>query len=103
MKRFNEKAFLKTGIIQELKKKKFYSEGKEYLFYMWDYQKGIYSFCFRETKDIDKSLYEEVKSLVIQLYWQHTNNWEYTLDLIYQLFDKVEVLWLKQTRKKNNN
>lgn len=101
MKRFNEKAFLKTGIIQELKKKKFYSKCKEYLFYMWDYQKGIYLFNFREIKDIDKSLYEQVKSLSIQLYHQHTNNYINTLELIYKSFDKVEDLWLERTKKHN--
>lgn len=90
MKNFNEKAFLKTGIIDELKTKKFYKKGKEYLFYLWDYQRGVYLFNFRETKDIDKSLYEQIKSLSLQLYYQHTNNWINTLKLIYDFFDKVE-------------
>ena len=92
MKRYNEKFFIKTGILDELKKHTFYKGKQAYLFYCWNYEKGIYTFIFRKIEDIDKSLYENCESLCIRLYYQHYNNYENTLELLYQFFDKIESL-----------
>lgn len=90
MKNHNHNKFLKCGVLQELKTKVFYNKNKKYLFYMWDYNKNILFFNFREEKDINKSLYEQVKSLSIQLYYQHIDDYKNTLNLIYNSFEKVE-------------
>lgn len=90
MKRFSEKAFIKTGIIEKLNSKTFIKDNKEYLFYMWDYGNKRYLFYFREKKDIYKSLYEPCKHYVIQLFLQHINNYENTYNLICENFDKIE-------------
>ena len=90
MKRFNYKSFIKTGIIEKLKSKLFIKGKKDYLFYMWDYYNGSYIFNFREVKDINKSLYDEVKSLSVRLYYQHINDYENTFDLICECFDTVK-------------
>lgn len=92
MKKHSTKTMQKLGIFDELKKRLFIKGKKEYLFYTWDYNRGILSFWFRQKKDINKSLYDNVKCLYTQLYWQHTNNYANTLDLLYSGFDKVEIL-----------
>lgn len=89
MKRYNEKSFLKTGILDELKNKIFEKNGQKYLFYFWNYEKGLYTFVFRKFEDINKSLYENCKCLYTQLYYQHYNNYENTLELLYSSFDNV--------------
>jgi hypothetical protein len=90
MKRFSEKAFIKTGIIDKLNSKTFIKDNNEYLFYMWDYEKNKYLFVFRKKEDINKSLYEPCKTFNIQLYLQHLNNYENTFNLICKCFDKIE-------------
>ena len=51
MKYHNHNYFIKCGILDELKAKIFYSNNKKYLFYLWDYNKNVLLFNFREEKD----------------------------------------------------
>ena len=92
MKKFSEKAFIRTGIIEKLNSNIFIKDNTKYMFYMWDYEKGHYCFWFRKKEDIHKSLYEPCKTYIVHLFWQHETDFAYTYNLICENFDKIEDL-----------
>lgn len=85
MKRFSEKTFLKTGILEQLQKMKLVKDNKEFTFDYWYYEKGIYVFAFATEQEKQKHNH---KALTIQLYWQHYNDYKNTMNLIKETFIK---------------
>lgn len=87
MKKHNHNKFINSGVLENLKNRTFSHNNKKYLFYMWDYSKNTLFFNFREEKDINKSLYEDVKSVTVQLYYQHLDDYKNTFNLICEVFN----------------
>ena len=87
MKRHSDKKFINSGILEKLKNTIFYHNNKKYCFYMWDYSKNRLYFNFREEKDAKKSIYENAKSLTVQLFYQHIDNYKNTFSLICETFN----------------
>ena len=84
MKRHSDKKFIDSGVVQQLLTKKFISNDKTYIFDYWNYERNVLQFCFKEENTDNNQV------LAIQLYYQHTNDYKNTLDLLYKCFDKVE-------------
>lgn len=84
MKRFSEKAFIKSGVIDGLRNRIFSKSGKKYIFGYWAYEKNIYNFVFLPTTD------KSGKGFLIQLYNQHCNNYTNTAKLIFSAFDGIQ-------------
>lgn len=85
MKRFNEKTFLKTGILEQLQKMKLVKDDKELVFDYWYYEKGWYLFAFATEQEKQKHNH---KVTCVRLYGQHLNNYSNTMNLIKETFIK---------------
>lgn len=80
MKRHSDKYLInKTPVLQTLKTHIFYKDSTPYKFDYWYYQQNILVFAFTNDN----------KTTLVQLYYQHINNYKNTLQLIFELFDKI--------------
>ena len=85
MKRFSEKTFLKTGILEQLQKMKLVKDDKELVFDYWYYEKGWYLFAFATEQAKQEHNH---KVTCVRLYGQHLNNYSNTMNLIKETFIK---------------
>lgn len=79
MNKFNQKTFLKTGILEKLKKLRLKLNNVNYIFNSWYYEKKFYYFYFENDKN--------AKMCLVRLYGQHLNDYANTFDLILKTFE----------------
>lgn len=81
MQRFSEKAFIKSGVINDLRNKIFIKDGKQFVFHHWIYDKKFYIFAFASVTG--------GKGRLLQLYNQHHNDYKNTTKLLFSAFDEI--------------
>ena len=81
MKKFSEKAFYRSGVLDALKDKVFYKNGAAYIFACWYYEKGRYTFIFKK--------HNGGGVLLVGLFWQHLDDFKDTAKRIFAAFDVV--------------
>lgn len=87
MKRHSTAALIKSGVIEELKKRVFIDKGVKYIFNCWYYDKGRLLFLF--CREEDKNAFNP-KCRGLSLYYQHFDNYKNTLSMILKCFDEVQ-------------
>ena len=82
MKKFSEKAFCRSGVLDALKDKVFYKNGAAYIFACWYYATGRYTFIFKKHNGGGEAC-------AVRLFWQHLDEFKDTATRIFAAFDVV--------------